>query len=269
VAILTDRRPFMTDTNSLRELLEFAVEAARDAGKIPLEYFQTELNVRTKPDQSPVTIADKRTEERLRELISARFPGHGIVGEEFGEHNTGSSYRWIIDPIDGTLSFIRGVGLFGLLLGLELDGEMVVGVANLPAINEMVYAATGLGCYWNGRRARVSQISELSAATLLMTDVKSCFASGRGAAYKQLSEATKLQRTWGDCYGHILVATGRAEIMLDPIMNPWDCAALLPILQEAGGTFTDWEGNVTIEGGSAISTNRLLFEEVMHVVKGV
>jgi len=258
----------MPDTNPVRELLEFAVESARDAGKIPLEYFQTELNVSTKPDQSPVTIADKRTEERLRELISARFPDHGIVGEEFGADNTGSSYRWIIDPIDGTLSFIRGVGLFGLLLGLELDGEMVVGVANLPVINELVYAARGLGCFWNGRQARVSQVSGLSDATLLMTDVRSCFVSGRGEAYERLSEATNLQRTWGDCYGHILVATGRAEIMLDPIMNPWDCAALLPILQEAGGTFTDWEGNVTIDGGNAISTNRLLFGEVMRVVRG-
>jgi len=258
----------MPDTNPVRELLKFAVESARDAGKIPLEYFQTELNVSTKPDQSPVTIADKRTEERLRELISARFPDHGIVGEEFGAHNTGSSYRWIIDPIDGTLSFIRGVGLFGLLLGLELDGEMVVGVANLPAINELVYAARGLGCFWNGRQARVSQVSGLSDATLLVTDVRSCFFSGRGEAYGRLSEATKLQRTWGDCYGHILVATGRAEIMLDPIMNPWDCAALLPILQEAGGTFTDWEGNATIDGGNAISTNRLLFGEVMRVVRG-
>ncbi len=258
----------MENTNSLSDLLEFAVEAAREAGKIPLEYFQTELNVSTKPDQSPVTIADKRTEEKLRELILARFPEHGIVGEEFGEHNIGSAYRWIIDPIDGTQSFIRGVGLFGLLLGLELEGEMIVGVANLPAINEIVYAAKGLGCYWNDRRARVSQTSNLSDATLLTTDVRSCFSSGRGAAYEQLAAATKLQRTWGDCYGHILVATGRAEIMLDPIMNPWDCAALLPILHEAGGTFTDWEGKATIEGGNAISTNRFLFGDVMQLLNG-
>lgn len=255
----------MSNTNSLSSYLAFAVEAAREAGKIPLEYFQTDLDVSTKPDQSPVTIADKRTEEKLRELILARFPEHGIVGEEFGEHNIGAAHRWIIDPIDGTQSFIRGVGLFGLLLGLEFDGEMIVGVANLPAINEIVFAGKGLGCYWNDRRARVSQISNLSDATLLTTDVRSCFSSGRGEAYERLSAITKLQRTWGDCYGHILVATGRAEIMLDPIMNPWDCAALLPILDEAGGTFTDWEGNATIVGGNAISTNKSLFEDVIRL----
>ena len=251
----------------LLSLLDFAVEAAGHAGKIALEYFLSDLTVETKADQSPVTIADRRIEEKLRELIWARFPDHGIVGEEFGEHDGSSPYKWIIDPIDGTRSFIQGVALFGVLIGLELDDQIVLGVANLPAINEMVYAAKGLGCYWNGRRTGVSQVSELTDALLLTTDISSLYDTGRGKAYERLAGATKLQRTWGDCYGHILVATGRAEIMLDPIMNAWDCAALLPILQEAGGTFTDWNGNATIHGGNAISTNHFLFDDVMHFVK--
>jgi len=256
----------MQQTFSLRDLLDFAVDIAWQAGKITLEYFQTNLAITSKADLSPVTVADRRAEERLRELISARFPDHLILGEEFGEQGGPSRYRWIIDPIDGTRSFIHGVGFYGVLIGLELDGECVIGVANFPALNEIVYAAEGLGCYWNGRRAQVSQVSSLKDALLLMTDIPFLYRLGRGKAYEQLAAATLLQRTWGDCYGHILVATGRAEIMLDPVMNIWDCAALLPIVQEAGGTFTDWNGNATIRGGNAISTNRLLFDKVMEIV---
>lgn len=256
----------MEDSIPLRELLDFAVDAAWQAGKITLEYFQTNLDVKSKSDSSPVTIADKRGEEKLRDLISARYPGHGIVGEEFNEKEGDSAYRWILDPIDGTSSFIRGVGFYGVLVALEHGGECILGVANFPAMGELVYAATGMGCYWNGRRASVSKVARMDQATLLMTDIPSLYQYGRGAAYEQISKAAAYQRTWGDCYGHILVATGRAEIMLDAIMNVWDCGPLLPILREAGGTFTDWKGEATIRGGNAISTNGALFEPVMKVI---
>jgi len=143
-------------------------------------------------------------------------------------------------------------------------GALLVGYHTL--LGELVYAATGMGCYWNGRRASVSKVARMDQATLLMTDIPSLYQYGRGAAYEQLSKAAAYQRTWGDCYGHILVATGRAEIMLDAIMNVWDCGPLLPILREAGGTFTDWKGEATIRGGNAISTNGALFEPVMKVI---
>lgn len=257
------------DKEAIRDLLDFAVDTAWQAGKITLEYFQTHLTVSLKEDMSPVTIADKRVEERIRELICSRFKDHSITGEEFGEQVGSSPYRWFIDPIDGTRSFIHGVGLYGILLGLEKGGKCLLGVANFPALNEIVYAAKGLGCYWNGRLTRVSRVSALKEALLTMTDVSALHQFGKGEAFERLTVATGLQRTWGDCYGHILVATGRAEIMLDPKMNVWDCAALLPILEEAGGTFTDWSGNPTIRGGNAISTNGVLFDEVLKIIKNL
>jgi histidinol-phosphatase len=252
----------------LRDLMDFAVDAAWQAGKITLEYFQTPIEAMRKADASPVTIADRRAEERLRELISARFPDDAILGEEFGESGpVGSRRRWILDPIDGTVSFVRGVPLYGVMVALEVDGEPAVGVVNFPALGEIVYAARGEGCYWNGRRARVSSEADLGNAAVLATDVTAMAAFGREAAYAGLRDRTRLHRTWGDCYGHALVATGRAEVMLDPIMNIWDTAALMPIVEEAGGTFTDWSGRRTYLAPEAVSTNGVLFERVREVLR--
>lgn len=248
------------------ELLDFAVEAAREAGTIVMDYFQTALSPERKPDRTFVTAADRKAEERLRALIRQAYPDHGILGEEFGEQQGSSGWTWIIDPLDGTASFLQGVPLFGILLGLEVEGEVVLGVANLPALGELVSAGRGMGCFWNGRRAAVSGVDDLREAVLLYTDGATFQPHGREPAFRHLTAATRMHRSWGDCYGHILVATGRAEVMLDPIMNIWDCAALLPILLEAGGTFTDWQGRPTIRGGNAISTNGRLFDQVMQAV---
>jgi len=257
----------MIGKEALERLLDFAVEAAREAGRITLEYFQTALTPERKPDRTLVTAADRKAEERLRALIRQTYPDHGILGEEFGEERGSSGWTWIIDPLDGTASFVHGVPLFGVLLGLEIDGQVVLGVANFPWLEELVSAAMGMGCFWNGRRAGVSAVDDLKEALLLYTDSASFEPHGRERPFRRLLAATRMHRSWGDCYGHILVATGRAEVMLDPVMNVWDCAALLPILQEAGGTFTDWGGQPTIHGGNAISTNRRLFEQVMRIVR--
>ena len=257
----------MTKKQSLRSLLDFAVDAAWQAGKITLEYFQTDVEAEKKSDDTPVTIADRRSEEKLRSMIEHSFPTHGILGEEFGERKGTSSHLWIIDPIDGTMSFVAGVPLYGVLIGLEVDAEMVLGVINCPALGEMVYAAKGEGCYWNGRRARVSGVEDLSHALLVSTDTTRLYKEGHGSIYEELKNATRMQRTWGDCYGYLLVATGRAEIMIDPLMAPWDAAALKPILEEAGGTLTDWNGKATVYGGNAIATNGNLFDEMMEIVK--
>ncbi|MDQ2975348.1 MAG: histidinol-phosphatase [Acidobacteriota bacterium] len=256
-----------TATEQLKHLLDFAVDIAREAGKITWRHYQGSFLAERKADSSFVTIADREAEAYLRTRIAEAFPNDAILGEEEGEQSGSSNRRWIVDPIDGTYSFVHGVPLYGVLIGLELDDEPVLGVANLPALGELIYAARGLGCLWNGEVARVSAISELDQALLLSTDFGVCEQHGFGPVVDSLQRQVQARRTWGDAYGHVLVATGRADIMLDPIMNLWDCAALLPILEEAGGTFTDWNGRRTIHGGNAISTNGLLFDRVMEVVK--
>jgi myo-inositol-1(or 4)-monophosphatase len=253
-------------TTSLREFLDFAADAAWQAGRVTLAHFQSGVDVEWKSDASPVTIADRGAEELLRRLIERRFPQHAIYGEEFGETSRDSTHRWIVDPIDGTQSFIRGVPLYGVLVGLEIAGDVVVGVACFPAMNEIVAAASGEGCRWNGRRARVSGQTSLAEAVVSYTSSANLDRL-RPGAWARLQQETRTQRGWGDCYGHCLVATGRADVMLDPILSPWDCAALVPILREAGGTFTDWTGQLTIHGGNGISTNGALFEQVMDIVR--
>jgi histidinol-phosphatase len=258
----------MTHLTSTQTFLDFAVDAAWQAGRLTLAHFQTDVAVEHKADESPVTIADRGAEQLLRRLIEDRFPDHAIVGEEFGETDRDSTHRWIIDPIDGTRSFIRGVPLYGVLIGLEIGGECVVGAAHFPALGEMVAAARGHGCCWNGRPACVSDVSRLDQALAVYTDCAGFAEYGRAEAWDRLQAATHTQRGWADCYGHCLVATGRAEVMLDPILNAWDCAALVPILIEAGGTFTDWDGEVTIYSENGVSTNGMLFEQVMETIQG-
>jgi histidinol-phosphatase len=259
--------PAVDEGMSLRRLLDFAVDVAWQAGKITLEYFQTGTAVERKADTSPVTLADRRAEEKLRDCIQRAFPDHGILGEEFGETFGNTPYRWILDPLDGTRSFIQGVPLYGVMMGLEYDGRAILGVVHFPALGETVYAAKGEGCYWNSRRARVSMVTAFEDAVVLATSIKSLYDEGCGPVFETLQAKTLLQRTWGDCYGHILVATGRAEIMLDPILNIWDCAALQPILEEAGGTFTDWRGTATHTGGNGLSTNGHLLQPVMEIIR--
>jgi histidinol-phosphatase len=163
---------------------------------------------------------------------------------------------------------VRGVPLYAVLVGLECDGEMIAGVINCPAVGDFLVAAQGMGCYWNGRQTRVSQIETLRESLLLTTDAGAMEKYGRGAAYQRIAAASAMQRTWSDAYGYVLVATGRAEVMLDPQMSVWDCGALLPVLREAGGTFTDWQGNSTVYGGEAIGTNGVVYAEVMRLIEG-
>jgi histidinol-phosphatase len=255
-----------TSTNDLKTLLDFAVDIARAAGAITYRHFKGSFVAERKADNSFVTIADREAESYLRARIAEAYPDDSILGEEEGEQKGASNRRWILDPVDGTYSFVHGVPLYGVLIGLEIEDQPCLGVVNLPAVDELIYAAKGLGCFWNGNPTRVSRTPSLSQALLLCTDFGVCERYGFGAASESLQRQVQTRRTWGDAYGHVLVATGRADIMLDPIMNIWDCAALLPILEEAGGTFTDWNGAQTIKGGNAISTNGVLFREVMKTV---
>jgi histidinol phosphatase-like enzyme (inositol monophosphatase family) len=253
-------------TTELEELLDFAVRLASDAGEITLKHFRRSLTAERKLDGSFVTIADREAEAFIRAEIEEKFPRDSILGEEEAARVGLSGRQWIIDPIDGTYSFVHGVPLYGVMIGFEIEEETMLGVVNLPALGELVYAARGMGCFWNNERAHVSQTQTLEEALLLSTDFGTCERYGFGTAAEKLQRRAGARRTWGDCYGHVLVATGRADIMLDPIMNIWDCAPLLPILEEAGGTFTDWQGHRTIRGGNAISTNGALYDEVLKAV---
>jgi histidinol-phosphatase len=251
----------------LRELLEFSVEIARSAGDITLKYFRSKYGTYLKANETFVTDADLEAENYLRRAILERYPDDSILGEEEGEIDGTSGTRWILDPIDGTYSFIHGVPFYGVLIGIEKDGEPAVGVIHMPALGETAYAARGLGCFMNGDSARVSATTSLEQALVLSTDFGSCEGYGFGRAADELARRASIRRTWGDCYGYVLVATGRADVMLDPVMNVWDCAALLPVVTEAGGTFTDWNGISTIHGGNAIATNGILVDEVMKIVR--
>jgi histidinol-phosphatase len=254
-------------TTELSTFLDFAIDAAWQAGRLTLAHYQTGVTIERKPDRSAVTIADRDAEKLLRRLIEQRFPDHAIVGEEFGGDTRYATHRWILDPIDGTNSFVRGVPLFGVLIGLEIEGEPVVGVAYFPGLDEMYSAARGLGCRWNGRRARVSGVTTLSEACVAYTDSRGVF-ERIGDGWIRLQQDVAIARGWGDCYGYCLVSTGRADVMIDPRMNPWDCAAIVPIVQEAGGRFTDWTGRVTIDGGDAVSTNGALHDEILARLRG-
>jgi histidinol phosphatase-like enzyme (inositol monophosphatase family) len=246
--------------------LEFAVEVARRAGDVTLRHFRAGVSAELKPDRTPVTEADREAERVCRRIISDRFPHDGILGEEYGLERADAARRWILDPIDGTRTFVRGVPLYGVLVALEENREARVGVIHLPALGETVAAGTGLGCWWNDVRCRVSSVDRLEHALVLCTDSESFAAEGHRGKWSSLAERAGTVRTWGDCYGHALVATGRAEAMVDPVLADWDAAALLPILDEAGGRFTDWHGRATHRGGSGVSTNSRLAESLREVL---
>lgn len=237
------------------DLIPAVEELARLTGGVALRYYHSALDVERKGDGSPVTMADRAAEQAAREWVRSRYPADGVLGEEFGEERVGARRRWVIDPIDGTKSFVRRVPLWGSLVAL-CEGEAVLaGAAFFPAVDELVVAAPGAGCWWNGRRCSVSSLGNLAAATAVTTDERFRRHPARRAAWEQLGARVEVARSWGDCFGYLLVATGRAEIMCDPELSPWDAAALQPIIVEAGGTFTDWSGRPTAFGGSAIATN--------------
>jgi histidinol-phosphatase len=244
-------------------ILEAAAEVARVAGDTALGYFRTNLTVESKQDGTPVTIADRAAEEQARAWLRAHFPDDGILGEELGEERPTARRRWMLDPIDGTKTFVRGVPLWGTLVAIHEGERVLAGAIYCPAVGELVVAAPGAGCWWNGARCTVSSVSDLADATILTTD--ECFVGfpSRAVAWQALAAQVAVSRSWGDCYGYLLVATGRAELMTDPVLSPWDAAALLPVITEAGGVYTDWLGCVTaFSGAGVIATNAALATEV-------
>lgn len=252
----------MSSVVPLQTLMQAAVEVAQLAASIAMRWYGRAVDVEFKNDGSPVTIADREAELAARVWLRARFPMDGIEGEEFADEGSGARRRWILDPIDGTKAFVRGVPLWGTLVACCEGDTVLAGAACFPAVNEVVVAAPGEGCWWNGARTSVSSIATLANATALITDQRCVEHPWRSAQWRALASQTAVARTWGDCYGYLLVATGRAEIMVDDIVNAWDVAAMQPIIAEAGGVFSDWNGASTAFGGSAIATNAALAKEV-------
>lgn len=247
--------------------IQVAREAVAAAGAITLEHFGRGVTVERKADQSPVTIADRRSEECLRAALEGAFPEDGLLGEEFGERPGRSGRRWIVDPIDGTQSFIRGVPLYGVLVGLEENGRAVLGVMGFPALGTTCWAARGGGAFRNGERIRVSSVARLADATVVSSDAKPQMFGDKYARFERLLRAAACYRGWGDCYGYALVAAGQVDVMVDPILSPWDAAAVLPILEEAGGRFVDWTGAPDIHGGSGIGAPAALIDEVLAILR--
>ena len=261
------------DAKEISARLELALLAAREAGHITLEYFRRDdLEVERKGDDSPVTVADRRAEDHLRRRIAETFASDAILGEEMPDREGSSGYRWILDPIDGTKSFIHGIPLYSTLVAVEREGEPILGVIRIPALDECVYAATGQGAWYvhgprEARRARVSQ-RPLAQGLFLTSEVGNFDKVGRRDAYNKLEDAARLTRSWGDGYGYLMVATGRAELMVDPLGALWDLAALLPIMEEAGGTFTDWQGRRTVQSGNGVATNGVTQADAMAILQG-
>lgn len=244
--------------------LTFLEETIREAGKITLKYFNSrELKVDTKTNDTPVTQADRESEMYIREKIEKYFPEDSIIGEEFGEKKGSNNRTWILDPLDGTKTFVTGVPLYGTMIALEEDGEVTQGAVYIPALNELVIAGRGEGCFWNGSLCEVSTVNKMENATLLTTDDYRLRQIIGHERHSEIFQNVKLFRTWGDCYGHILVATGRAEAMFDPKVAVWDIAPLAVIMEEAGGQYSDFSGKPDIRGGSLLSCNSELFETVL------
>jgi histidinol phosphatase-like enzyme (inositol monophosphatase family) len=245
--------------------LEVAIAAAKAGGEVALRYFRTALTVERKQDWSPVTVADREAEQRAVAVLREAYPDHGILGEEFGEQG-GAGARWIIDPIDGTKSFIRGIPYFATLIALEEEGEITTGAVYAPALDDLLYAQRGEGAFDKHGQLHVSSVDTVSRSMLVFGGVGLLRTRGYWPAFERLVDHSARQRAYGDYFGYTFIARGQAEAMIDIDLKPWDLAALKIIIEEAGGRFTDFDGHATAFGGSAIASNGLIHEEVRRLI---
>jgi histidinol-phosphatase len=248
---------------------ELAVEAARMAGDLARAYYETTFDIERKPDDSPVTVADRGAEELIRSTVAKYFPGDGFLGEEFGDQPGQTGFRWVIDPIDGTKSFIRHIPIWATLVGLEYRGEQIGGVAYLPVLGQVYRALRGDGAFLNDRRIHVSDVSRLSDALLCYSSIAWFTRAGRERAFLDLAAQTQRQRGFGDFYGFVLVAEGASELMVEHGVHTWDVSALKAIVEEAGGAFTDWDGNPTTERPDVLASNGKLHAEALRLLANV
>ncbi|MBV6400111.1 MAG: Histidinol-phosphatase [Anaerolineales bacterium] len=252
----------------LDSYLNFARQLAYRAGRITLSYYNKGIRYDQKKDESPVTAADRATEQFIRGEIEKSHPSHAIVGEEYGEKaGAKNPFRWIVDPIDGTKSFMKGVPFYSVLIALEIEGVSRVGVVCFPALDEILYAADGLGAWWNGKRARVSEVKNLKEAVFTYTSWSGFRTKKRLDVFENMHKECFYGRGWSDAYGYHMVATGRAEVMLDPSIKIWDVAPMPPIFREAGGWFGSWSGKEGHTHGEGIAVNGALKSKVLKLMR--
>jgi histidinol-phosphatase len=249
-----------------KDRYEAALDISHKASLHALKYFNESVTVEWKHDQSPVTIADRETEQQLRTSLQARFPNDAFLGEEYGELPGSSGYRWIIDPIDGTRSFVRGIPLWATLVGLEYKGEQIAGFAQVPALGHTYRALRGEGAYRNDKRLNVSAVDTLEKSMLFYSSVSWFIKAGRERQFLELAKRTERQRGFGDFYGFVLVAQGSGEVMAEHGVKAWDVAALKVLVEEAGGRFSDWEGTPTIHRPDVVASNGVLHEEALKLL---
>jgi len=252
-----------------RTRYDLAVESARKAGDLARSYYETTFAVEHKADKSPVTIADREAETLIRTMVAAAFPNDGFLGEEYGKEPGTSGFRWVIDPIDGTKSFVRHIPLWATLIGLEYQGEQVGGVAYIPVFGMTYRALRGDGAFVNERKIRVSNVASLADSLICYSSINWFTRAGREKTFIELAGRTARQRGYGDFYGFVLVAEGAAELMVEHGVNPWDIAATKAIIEEAGGAFTDWDGVATIERPDVLASNGRVHAETLGILKAV
>jgi histidinol-phosphatase len=249
-----------------RNRYEAAIAATTAAAQLALRYFDGTFTVEQKADESPVTVADREAETLLRKTLSAAFPGDGFLGEEHGAEPGTTGFRWIIDPIDATRNFIRGIPIWGTLVGLEYRGELVAGVIDAPGIGHRWRALRGDGAFHNDKATRVSDVSDLSKATIFYTALPWFQKAHRVDAFLEFTRLSQVQRGFGDFYGHVLVAQGSGELMVEYGVHAWDVAAIKPIVEEAGGRFSAWDGSQDIERPDVVVSNGRLHDEALRIL---
>lgn len=252
---------------SSRDRYHIALDATHAAGQFALSHFDQDVKVEWKDDRSPVTLADRGAEEMLRKTLLERFPNDGFLGEEYGSQPGSSGFRWIIDPIDGTRSFVRGVPLWATLVGLEYKGEPVAGITYLPALGQTYRALRGDGAFRDDRPIRVSQVSTLKEAHLFYSSITWFVRAGRERSFLDLAQQTQRQRGFGDFYGFVLLAQGSGDIMMEQGVHAWDLGSLIPLIEEAGGKITAWDGTRDINRPDIVATNGILHETVLGFLK--
>lgn len=250
----------------LEKYLDFAVKTVKKANLLTLKYYSKKIKHKVKENLTPVTAADIKTENYIIGKIKEKFPKHSIFAEEHGKDNTGSDFKWIVDPVDGTKNFMRKFPFWGTLLALEYQGEVILGIISMPALNEFITASKGSGCYANGKRVKVSKVKRLSDAYLIHGGLNYIFSQPYRNNFVHLVNSSYYDRGFGDCHGHSFIVKGNADIMVDPHVAPYDVAPVKICVEEAGGKFTDIIGNNTIYSGSALVTNGRLHDEALKIL---
>jgi len=251
-----------TDSSTYHESMQRLAVASE---RIIRKYYRSAMPVDMKSDHSPVTDADRETEATMRELLMQEYPDHGILGEEYGPYQEHARYQWVLDPIDGTKSFISGMPLFGTLIALCDRGTPIMGCINLPILG-LRFIGTAKETRMNGQPVRMRTPTSVHEATLLVTDHTDVWRHKDGKLFDRLAARVGVFRSWGDCYGYTMLASGYADIMADPVLKPWDMLPIIPVIQGAGGMITSWEGGDPLQSNSLVASHPDVHSDIISLL---